>query len=106
MYFTLAVRIIAKRTLRLFWERERPFAEAKRALQDWHGQVSRADWATPVDVKVQYGEASILKGSRVMFNICGNKYRLIVQINYPYRVVYIRFVGTHAEYDQIDAETI
>ncbi len=100
------MRIIAKRTLRLFWERERRFADAKRALEDWHAQVSRADWATPADVKAQYAEASILKGSRVVFNICGHKYRLIVQINYPYRVVYLRFVGTHAEYDQIDAETI
>ncbi len=100
------MRIIAKRTLRVFWERERRFADAKRALEDWHAQVSHADWATPAEVKAQYGEASILKGSRVVFNICGNKYRLIVQINYPYRVVYIRFVGTHAEYDQIDAETI
>jgi mRNA interferase HigB len=102
----MAVRIIAKRTVRLFWERGRRFADAKRALEDWHGQVSRADWATPADVKAQYREASILKGSRVVFNICGNKYRLIVRINYPYHVVYIRFVGTHAEYVQIDAETI
>lgn len=68
--------------------------------------MSQADWATPADVKVQYGDASILKGSRVVFNICGNKYRLIVKINYPYRVVYIRFAGTHAEYDQLDAEAV
>ena len=53
-----------------------------------------------------YGDASILKGSRVVFNIAGNKYRLVARINYPYRVVYVRFIGTHAEYDQIDAETI
>jgi mRNA interferase HigB len=100
------VRIIAKRTVRQFWEREQRFADARRALEDWHTQVRLADWATPADVKVQYGDASILKGSRVVFNICGNKYRLIVKINYSYRVVYIRFVGTHAEYDQINAETV
>jgi mRNA interferase HigB len=100
------VRIIAKRTLRQFWERDRRFTDAKRALEDWYVQVSQADWATPADVKGQYGDASILKGSRVVFNICGNKYRLIVKINYPYRVVYIRFIGTHAEYDLIDAETV
>jgi len=100
------VRIIAKRTLRQFWERDRRFADSKRALEDWHAQVSQADWTTPVDVKAQYRDASILKGSRVVFNICGNKYRLIVKINYSYRVVYIRFVGTHAEYDMIDAETV
>lgn len=100
------MRIIAKRTLRQFWERDRQFADAKRALEDWYAQVSQADWTTPAGVKTQYRDASILKGSRVVFNVCGNKYRLIVKINYPYRVVYIRFVGTHAEYDLIDAETI
>jgi len=104
--YSLAVRIIAKRTLRQFWERDRRYADARRALEDWHAQVSRVDWATPADVKAHYGDASILKGSRVVFNISGNKYRLIVKINYPYRVVYIRFVGTHAEYDKVDAETI
>ena len=65
-----------------------------------------ADWATPADIKAQYGDASILKGGRVVFNICGNKYRLVVKINYPYRVVYLRFVGTHVEYDRIDVETV
>jgi hypothetical protein len=66
--------------------------------------VLEADWAQPADVKEQYDDASILKGSRVVFNIAANKYRLVVRINYPYRVVYVRFVGTHAEYDQIDAQ--
>ena len=99
------MRIIAKRTLRQFWERDRRFADARRALQDWHSQVQHVDWATPADVKKTYGDASILKGNRVVFNVCGNKYLLIVKINYPYRVVYIRFVGTHAEYDAVDAET-
>lgn len=100
------MRIIAKRTQRVFWERERRFADAKRALQDWHAQVRKADWATPVDIKATYGDASILKHGRVVFDICGNKYRLITKINYPYRVVYIRFVGTHAEYDVVDAESV
>jgi mRNA interferase HigB len=104
--YSRQVRIIAKRTLRQFWERERRFSDAKRALEDWYTQVSRADWGMPADVKAQYGDASILKSSRVVFNICGNKYRLIVKINYPYRIVYVRFVGTHAEYDMIDAETV
>lgn len=83
-----------------------PGAGAKAALEAWHAQVMDADWARPADVKEQYGDASILKGGRVVFNIAGNKYRLVVRINYPYRVVYVRFVGTHAEYDDIDAETI
>jgi mRNA interferase HigB len=72
----------------------------------WYSTVEDADWATPTDVKATFGDASILKDSRVVFNIGGNKYRVVVRINYPYRVVYIRFVGTHAEYDDIDAETI
>ena len=100
------MRIVAKRTLRRFWERSRRYADAKRALEDWHAQVRRADWATPAEVKAMYGDASILKGSRVVFNVCGNRYRLIAKINFPYRVVYIRFVGTHEEYDRVDAETV
>jgi len=100
------VRIIAKRTLRLFWQGRRQRADARRALEDWHAQVRAADWKTPADVKAMFGNASVLKGNRVVFNICGNKYRLITKINFPYRVVYIRFVGTHEEYDDINAETI
>lgn len=68
--------------------------------------IPPVDWATPAEVKETYGDASILKYGRVVFNIGGNKFRLVVRINYPFRVVYIRFVGTHAEYDEIDAETI
>jgi len=104
--YLLGVRIIAKRTLRRFWERSGRYAAARRALEDWHAQVRKADWANPADVKAMYGDASILKGSRVVFNVCGNKYRLIAKINFPYRVVYIRFVGTHGEYDKVDAETV
>lgn len=104
--YRVVVRIIAKRTLRQFWESAPRFSDARAALEDWHAQVSLSDWTTPAAVKAQYGDASILKGSRVVFNICGNKYRLLVKINYAYRVVYIRFIGTHAAYDQIDVETV
>jgi mRNA interferase HigB len=100
------MRIIAKRTLRRFWETHPRGAEAKAALQVWHSTVEDADWAAPADVKATYRDASILKNSRAVFNIAGNKFRLIAQINYPYRVVYIRFIGTHGEYDDIDAEVI
>lgn len=100
------MRIIAKRTLRLFWEMHPRGAEAKAPLQLWHSAVEAADWAMPADVKAAYGDASILKDSRVVFNIAGNKFRLVVRINYPYRVVYVRFVGTHEEYDRINAEAI
>ncbi len=78
----------------------------KTPLEDWYAQASAADWATPAEVKTQFGDASILQGGRVIFNIGGNKYRLVVRINYPYRVVCIKFVGTYAEYDEIDAGTI
>jgi mRNA interferase HigB len=66
----------------------------------------RADWRAPADVKRDFGSASILRDGRVVFNIGGNKYRLVVWINYPYRVVYVRFIGTHVQYDRIDAQTV
>lgn len=100
------MRIIAKRTLRQFWEAHPRNRAAQTPLEDWYAQVSAADWTTPADVKAHYGDASIRRGGRVVFNIGGNKYRLVVRINYPYRVVYVRFVGTHVEYDAIDAATI
>ena len=100
------MRIIAKRTLRRFWEASPRNAAAQAPLEDWYAQVAEADWATPAAVKRQFGDASILKGSRVVFNIAGNKFRLVVKINYSYRVVYVRFVGTHEEYDAIDANTV
>ncbi len=104
--YILPMRIIAKRTLRRFWETHPRGAEAKTPLQVWHSTVEGADWATPADVKASYGDASILKNSRVVFNIAGNKFRLVTRINFPYRVVYVRFVGTHEEYDHIEAEAI
>ena len=100
------MRIISKRTLRRFWEEHPRGAEAKTPLQLWYATVEEKDWATPAEVKATYGDASILKHNRVVFNIGGNKFRLVTAINYPYRIVYIRFVGTHEEYDDIDAETI
>lgn len=72
----------------------------------WYRHTLKADWKEPADVKADFGNASILKDGRVVFNIAGNKYRLAVWINYPYRIVYIRFFGTHKQYDEIDAQTI
>jgi mRNA interferase HigB len=100
------MRIIAKRTLRRFWETHPRGAEAKTQIQVWHSIVKAADWANPANVKQTFGDASILKNSRVVFNISGNEFRLVVRINYAYRIVYVRFVGTHEEYDNVDAETI
>jgi mRNA interferase HigB len=100
------MRIIARSTLRDFWERSSRFADAKQPLLAWFRHVAKARWSAPSDVKAVFRSASVLKDGRVVFNICGNKYRVVVWINYPFRVVYIRFVGTHQEYDGIDAQTI
>jgi mRNA interferase HigB len=97
------VRIIAKRALREFWRR---VPQAKEPLSAWYADARAADWASPNAIKARYRSASILKNNRVVFNIAGNSYRLVVRINYHYRVVYVRFVGAHAEYDRIDAEVV
>jgi mRNA interferase HigB len=95
--------VISKRRLREFWSR---VPQGKEPLLAWYADARTADWALPDVIKRRYPNASILSGNRVVFNIGGNKYRLVVRINYPYRVVYVRFVGTHAEYDRIDAESV
>ena len=97
------MRVIAKKTLRLFWESH---LDAEEPLLAWYREVELEDWDTPAKVKAKYGNASIVGGNRVVFNIKGNDYRLVVKINYPYRVVYVRFVGTHTEYNSIDAEQV
>ncbi len=97
------MRIIARSTLKLFWEKHRT---AEQPLKSWYREASQADWKSPNDIKRKYRHASFLKENRVAFNIGGNKYRLIVQANYTYSVLYIRFIGTHAEYDRIDPERI
>jgi mRNA interferase HigB len=102
----LSVRIIALSALKRFFRHNRARADAREPLMAWYRQVRHADWAGPADVKRDIRSASILKDGRVVFNIAGNKYRLVVWINYPYRVVYIRFVGTHRQYDNIDAQHV
>lgn len=99
------MRIIALSTLKAFWETS-AYSDAKEPLLAWHRFALNADWASPADIKADLRNASILQDGRVIFNIAGNKYRLVVWINYPYRVVYIRFVGTHRQYDAIDPQTI
>lgn len=97
------MRIISKKALRQFWLRE---PDSELELKAWHAEAKGADWKTPADVKAQYANASILKRGRVVFNICGNKYRLVVHVNYAVGIVFVRFVGTHQAYDRIDAETV
>jgi mRNA interferase HigB len=99
------MRIVARSTLRSFWEKP-SCADSEGPLKAWFAEAERAKWSTPAEVKEQYGTASILKDGRVVFNIAGNKYRLVVHIHYASGVVFVRFVGTHREYDQIDAQTI
>ncbi|MCT4560678.1 MAG: type II toxin-antitoxin system HigB family toxin [Crocinitomicaceae bacterium] len=97
--------IIALRTLKEHWEK--PGREdSEQQLKAWYHEAKQANWSNPNDIKSQYRSASIVGNNRVVFNICGNKYRLIVQINYQNQWVFIRFVGTHKEYDQIDAANI
>lgn len=100
------MRVIALSTLKAFWERDPGNADAREPTLAWYRHVLQADWSAPAAVKRDFGSASILKDGRVVFNIAGNKYRLVVWINFPYRVVYVRFIGSHAQYDRIDAQTI
>ena len=100
------MRVIALRTIKRFIEARPEYADAREAGLAWYRQVLQADWTSPADVKREIGNASILKDGRVVFNLAGNKYRIVVWINYPYRVVYVRFIGTHAQYDRINAQDI
>ena len=97
------MRVIKRPTLRTFWEVHR---DAEDELKAWYAEAERAQWKTPQDILKRYNSADILSGNRVVFNIKGNHYRLVAQIHYNTGIVYIRFVGTHAEYDRIDAERI
>lgn len=97
------MRVIARRTLREYGER---VPAAKAQLDAWYHEANAADWKSPSDIKAKYSSASILKAGRVVFNIAGNKFRLVVQIHYGVGIVYIRFIGTHTEYDGIDAQEI
>lgn len=97
------MRVIAKRTLRQFWEKH---PDAESPLRDWHAVAARADWRSPDAVKRQYRSVSFVAGSRAVFNIAGNKYRLIAKLRYDKRLMFIRFIGTHEDYDRIDARTV
>lgn len=99
------MRIIALKTIREFWK-DPNHRDSEQALKSWYAITSSADWTGPQDVKEQFGHASIIGNGRVVFNIAGNKYRLVVRFNYPFRMGYIRFIGTHAQYDVTDVENI
>jgi len=97
------MRVIAVSTLRTFWKRH---PDAEQPLKAWFEEATNASWTQPSDIKERYRSASILKNRRVVFNIKGNDYRLVVAVAYKLQVVYVKFVGTHKEYDAVDAETV
>ncbi len=97
------MQIIARRTLREFWETNPP---AEVPLRTWYALVDAAEWTSPADVKTMFGSVDFVGGNRIILNIGGNKYRLIVHIAYAYKRVLIKFIGTHADYDKINTETV
>jgi len=99
------VRIIAFRTLREFWEKPE-YSDSETSLRSWYHDVKSADWKNSNELKQQYKNASIVGEGKVVFNIKGNIYRLVVSIDYELQVIFIRFIGTHKQYNKIDAKTI
>ena len=97
------MRVIAVSTLRAFWETH---PDAEQPLKAWYEEATRASWTQAADVKAQYRSASVLKNRRIVFNIKGNDYRLVVTVAYKWQIIYVKFVGTHKEYDAIDEETV
>jgi mRNA interferase HigB len=97
------MRIIARRTLREFWE---VYPDAEQPLKAWFAEATKAQWQSPNDIKQSYRNASIVGNNRVVFNIKGNDYRLIVYVRYDLGILFIRFIGTHRDYDKVDATTI
>ncbi len=97
------MRIISKKILREFWENR---TEAEQPLKAWHAKTKLAEWKTSSDIKADYRNASFVANNRVIFNIKGNTYRLVVAVNYDFGIICIRFVGSHKEYDKIDATSI
>jgi mRNA interferase HigB len=97
------MRVISKKILRDFWDIHK---DSEHALKAWHKEASKARWLNPSELKAEYPKASILKNGRVIFDICRNTYRLVVKIHYNRKSIYIRFIGTHSEYDNINADKI
>lgn len=97
------MRIIAKKILREFWTKH---SDCEEQLKSWYQETESITWENPNDVKRDYPSASILGDNRIVFNIKGNRYRIIIKINYDYQMIWIRFIGTHAEYDKVDANKI
>jgi mRNA interferase HigB len=99
----LTLRIIAQKTLRDFWKK---YPDCEQQLKSWYQEADAAEWKGSKDIKKEFPSASIVANNRIVFNIKGNHYRLIVKFNYAYRMAWIWFVGTHAQYDRVDAKNI
>jgi mRNA interferase HigB len=97
------MRVISAKTLKLFWARH---PDAEKPLRAWYAEAKKAEWQSPQDIRGEYRTASILRNNRAVFNIKGNTYRLVVAVRYEFQIVYIRFIGTHADYDRINAEEV
>ncbi len=97
------MRLISKKTILDFIAR---YPDTEQPLLTWHKEAKSANWSSPSDIKLKYPSASILNNNRVVFNLKGNNYRMIVRINYFSKIVWIRFIGTHSQYDKIDANNI
>ncbi len=97
------MHVISRKKLKLYWQ---VHSEVEEQLKAWYAEAKHSSWKTPVDIKQKYRAASILPGNRVVFNIKGDNYRIVVKINYSAGIVFIRFVGTHKEYDAVDVTKI
>lgn len=97
------MRVIAKSTLIEFWKK---YPDCEQQLKSWHQEACKSNWKNSNEIKMEFPTASILRDNRIVFNIKGNNYRLIVKINFQYQMLWIRFIGTHSEYDKIDASKV
>lgn len=99
------MRIISVKTLRDFWGHP-ACRDSEQSLRAWYAEAKKGNWSSPHEVKRVYGTASFIGRERIVFNICGNKYRLVVAVKYEFKILYIRFIGTHRQYDEIDAKEV
>ena len=99
------MRIIARKTLKTFWEKVE-YRDSEQPLKAWFAEAKKAQWKKPQDIKDQYRNVSIVGNGRAVFNVAGNKYRLVVALKYEFGILYVRFIGTHKQYDKINAEEV
>ena len=99
------MRVISVKKLKDFWSKA-AYRDSEQSLRAWYAETRKGNWSSPHEIKRVYGTASVIGNERIVFNICGNKYRLIVAVKYKFKIFYIRFIGTHRQYDEIDAKEI